>query len=70
MPTRFETQMNMNSEKISGKNFMPSEPAVRADGAGDELVGDFGHRLETAGNQLPSAPPIINTEISATARNM
>ena len=28
MPTRFETQMNMNSEKISGKNFMPSEPAV------------------------------------------
>jgi len=28
MPTRFETQMNMNSEKISGKNFMPSAPAV------------------------------------------
>ena len=28
MPMRFETQMNMNSEKISGKNFMPSEPAV------------------------------------------
>ena len=28
MPTRFETQMNMNSEKTSGKNFMPSEPAV------------------------------------------
>jgi hypothetical protein len=28
MPIRFETQMNMNSEKISGKNFMPSAPAV------------------------------------------
>ena len=28
IPTRFEMQMNMKSEKISGKNFMPSEPAV------------------------------------------
>jgi hypothetical protein len=28
IPTRFETAMNMNSENISGKNFMPSEPAV------------------------------------------
>ncbi len=28
MPIRFETQMNMNRENTSGKNFMPSEPAV------------------------------------------
>ncbi len=28
MPMRFETQMNMNSVKISGKNFMPSAPAL------------------------------------------
>ena len=28
IPIRFETQMNMNSEKINGKNFMPSVPAV------------------------------------------
>ena len=28
IPIRFEMQMNMNSENTSGKNFMPSEPAV------------------------------------------
>jgi len=28
IPIRFETQMNMNSENTSGKNFMPSEPAL------------------------------------------
>ena len=28
IPIMFETQMNMNSEKTSGKNFMPSAPAV------------------------------------------
>ena len=71
MPIRFETQMNMNSEKTSGKNFMPSEPAVAADHAGDEFVGDFGDRLQPPGNQLPSAmPPIISSEITATERNM
>jgi len=46
---------------------MPSEPAVLADGAGDELVGDFGHRLEPAGNQLPSAADHQPTAVSATA---
>ena len=28
MPNRFATRMNMNSENTSGKNFMPSWPAV------------------------------------------
>jgi hypothetical protein len=27
-PIRFETQMNMNSENTSGKNFMPSGPIL------------------------------------------
>jgi hypothetical protein len=27
-PTRFETQMNMKIENTSGKNFMPSAPAL------------------------------------------
>ena len=28
MPIMFATKMNMKSEKTSGKNFMPSLPAV------------------------------------------
>ena len=64
--------MNMNSEKISGKNFMPSEPAVLRIVRGDEFVGDLGDRLHPARNQLPprDMPPIIRSEITATAMNM
>ena len=70
MPTRFETQMNMNSENTSGKNFMPSEPAVLADRAGDEFVGDFGDRLHAAREPAAVPLPSISSEITATATNM
>ena len=54
MPIRFETQMNMNSENTSGKNFMPSEPAVLDRMLGHEFVAELGDRLDAARNQLPS----------------
>ena len=51
---------------------MPSVPAVERIVLGDELVGDFGDRLQPAREPaLRSAmPPIIKSEITATAMNM
>ena len=41
----------MNSVNTSGKNFMPSLPAVLLYRVGDELVGQFGDRLHPARHQ-------------------
>ena len=41
----------MNSENTSGKNFMPSVPAVLRNVVGDELVGYFGDRLQPSRHQ-------------------
>ena len=45
------TRMNMNSVNTSGKNLMPSLPAVLLDGVGDELVGQLRDRLQPARHQ-------------------
>ena len=41
----------MNSVNTSGKNFIPSVPAVLLQRVGDELVGQFGDRLHAAGHE-------------------
>ncbi len=51
MPMTFSTRMNMNSENTSGKNFMPSVPAVLRRVVADELVGHFGDRLQPSRHQ-------------------
>ena len=41
----------MNSENTSGKNFIPSVPAVLRIVVGDELVGELRERLQPARHQ-------------------
>ena len=45
----------MNSVNTSGKNFIPSLPAVLCMRVGDELVGQLGDRLHAARHQRAGA---------------
>ena len=47
----FSVSTNMKIVNTKGKNFMPSVPAVRADGRGDEFVGQFRGRLQPRRHQ-------------------